>query len=434
MPVGLTASGKGYKMRELKVLVLATFPPARCGIATFSRDLVSAIEQSAEDIALHTSVAAIDREGLHYGRNAQIAWTVQPDRVESYDHLAEFVNRSNFDVVCLQHEYGLFGGDWGDNLLRFLRQCEKPVVSVCHTVMQDPPPKAISVLQEVARHSAAVVVMANAAIDMLKQYYNIRGENVAVIPHGVPQFRFGHRATIKQRLGLSGKKVIATFGLVSRNKGLEHMVEAMRYVLARHDDAVYVIVGQTHPGVQVHEGESYRERLQQIANSLPNPQSVQFINRFVKQWEIGEYLQATDVYVTPYLGYNQITSGTLSFALAAGKAVVSTPYIHATEALAHGRGVLVPFKDERAMAEGVIRLLEDHILRETIEAEAYNAARNWAWPAIGRRYLDLLTAAAFGNLQTVLADMASADMYDRLEMPKAGSSLRTQEKRASSTP
>lgn len=414
MPVGLTASGKGYVMDELRVLVLATFPPTRCGIATFSRDLVSALEESGNGLALEVAVAAIDREGLHFNRTDQIACTVNPDRPESYRSLANFVNRSNFDVVCLQHEYGLFGGDWGDNLLEFLRHCEKPVVSVCHTVMENPHPKAVMVLQQVARHSAALVVMANAATDMLERYYHIRGQNIAVIPHGVPQFRFTHRSTLKEQFGLLGKQVIATFGLVSRGKGLEHMIKAMRHVLARYSDAVYLVVGQTHPGVQAQEGESYRQQLQHLAEALPNPQAVQFVNRFVRQSEIGEYLQATDVYVTPYLGYNQITSGTLSFALAAGKAIVSTPYIHAIEALANGRGIIVPFHDEQVMAEAVIHLLSDRPLRETIEARAYNAARGWAWPAIGARYLQLLTAAANGSLQNVLADLAGATTANQL--------------------
>lgn len=388
------------------------------------------MEVSATSLNLHTAIAAIDRDGLHVGRSNPIAWTVHPDRPDSYRNLASFVNRSHFDVICLQHEYGLFGGDWGDNLLEFLRRCEKPVVSVCHTIMENPPPKAVSVLQEVARHSAALVVMAGAAVNMLQKYYHIRGENIAVIPHGVPQFRFGHRTTIKENFGLLGKKIIATFGLVSRGKGLEYMVQAMHRVLARYPDAVYVIVGQTHPGVQAQEGESYRQKLQALADSLPNPQAVQFVNRFVKQSEIGEYLQATDVYVTPYLGYNQITSGTLSFALAAGKAIVSTPYIHAVEALAHDRGLLVPFRDEQAMADAVIQLLADQPLREAIEARAYNAARSWAWPAIGTRYLDLLAGAANGNLETVLADMASTELYGRTAGPAIPRHLDAQDARS----
>jgi polysaccharide biosynthesis protein PslF len=198
---------------------------------------------------------------------------------------------------------------------------------------------------------------------------------------------------------------------VSRGKGLEYMVKAMRHVLARYPAAVYLIVGQTHPGVQAQEGESYRRELELLAGDLPNPQAVQFVNRFVKQAEIGEYLQATDVYVTPYLGYNQITSGTLSFALAAGKAIVSTPYIHAIEALADDRGRLVPFRDEEALARSVIHLLTDQPLREAIETKAYSAARSWAWPAIGMRYLQLLAAAADGSLGTVLADLAGTGLH-----------------------
>lgn len=402
-------------MNQLRVLVLSTYPPARCGIATFSRDLVCAMEQSRSDTALKVSVAAIDREGMHTTRGDQVAYTVHPDKQDSYRMLANFVNRSDYDAVCLQHEYGLFGGSWGHHLLEFLRRCEKPIVTVCHTVMEDPASEAVSVLQEVARHSAAIVVMANAAVGMLERYYSIRGENIVVIPHGVPQFRFAHRATVKDSLGLLGKQVISTFGLVSRGKGLETMIKAMRHVLVENPEAVYVIVGQTHPGVLAQEGESYRQELQDLASSLQNPSAVQFVNRFVKQSEIGEYLQATDVYVSPYPGYNQITSGTLSFALAAGKAIVSTPYIHAAEALAHGRGILVPFRDEQAMAQAVNHLLGDRALRETIEARAYRAARGWDWPAIGGHYVQLLAACANGSLQSLLADMANASIFGQAE-------------------
>ena len=398
-------------MDQLRVLVLSTYPPTRCGIATFSRDLVSALEEADNGLAPAVSIAAIDREGAHASRNGQVVYAVNPDKQDSYRILANFVNRSDYDVVCLQHEYGLFGGSWGHHLLEFLRRCEKPIVTVCHTVMEEPASEAVSVLQEVARHSAAIVVMAHAAVEMLERNYSIRGENIVVIPHGVPQYRFAHRTSVKDNLGLLGRQVISTFGLVSRGKGLEAMIRAMRYVLAENHDATYVIIGQTHPAVLAQEGESYRQELQDLAASLPDPNAVQFVNRFVRQAEIGEYLQATDVYVSPYPGYNQITSGTLSFALAAGKAIVSTPYIHAIEALAHGRGVLVPFRDERALGRAVNHLLADRVLRETIETRAYRAARGWAWPAIGGHYAQLLTAAANGSLQTVLADMANTSIF-----------------------
>ncbi len=407
-------------MNQLRVLVLATYPPTRCGIATFSRDLLTAMEESEHSPGVSVSVAAIDREGVHTSRSNHVAYTVHPDKQDSYRILANYVNRSDYDVVCLQHEYGLFGGSWGHHLIEFLRRCEKPIVTVCHTVMEDPPSEAVSVLQEVARHSAAIVVMARAAIDMLARYYTIRGENIVVVPHGVPQFGFSHPATVKEDLGLLGKKVISTFGLVGRGKGLEYMIKAMRRVLAEHPEAVYVIIGQTHPGVLALEGEAYRQELRDLASSLGRPDAVQFVNRFVRQTELGEYLQATDVYVSPYLSYNQITSGTLSFALAAGKAIVSTPYVHAVEALSHGRGVLVPFHDQRAMAQAVCQLLGDRSLREGIEARAYRAATGWAWPAIGHHYAQLLAAAANGSLQSMLAEMANASLLRRDQASPAG--------------
>jgi len=394
-------------MKGLKVLVVGTYPPTRCGIATFSRSLVSGMQSSCNDMSLTLGIAAIDADGSHAERSGLVVYSLHPDRSEDFDGLADFVNESDFDAVSLQHEYGLFGGgEWGLNILRFLKRCEKPVITTCHTVLANPPAEAVRVMQEVARNSAALVVMAHAAIDILDRFYDIRGENIAVIPHGVPELHFTHKATIKYKLGLTGKKVISTFGLVSRGKGLEYMIDAMHEVLRQHPDAVYLIIGQTHPCVLAKEGESYREELQRHVAALPNSSAVRFVNRFVSQLELAHYLQATDVYVTPYLSYNQITSGTLSYALAAGKAVVSTPYIHAAEALADGRGLLVPFRDSQAMGQAVNQILSDACLAETLEARAYEIGRQWGWPAVGNKYVKLLSAATDGSLHSALAYLA----------------------------
>ena len=277
-------------------------------------------------------------KGLHTSRSGQVVYTVNPDKQDSYRILANFVNRSDYDVVCLQHEYGLFGGSWGHHLLEFLRRCEKPIVTICHTVMEDPTSEAVSVLQEVARHSAAIVVMANAAIEMLERYYNIRGENIVVIPHGVPQFRFSHRQSLKDNLGLLGKQVISTFGLVSRGKGLETMIKAMHYVLRpTRTPSTSSSARPTRPSWP-RRGNRIGRNSSDLAASLPNPDG-RAVRQPLRQAGRDRRVPAGQrrlCFALP--GYNQITSGTLSFALAAGKAIVSTPYIHAIEALAHGRG------------------------------------------------------------------------------------------------
>jgi len=393
-------------MDTLRILLISTYPPTRCGIATFSRSLVSSMQASSEDMSLTIGVAAIDRDQVHAEPSGMVVYQINPDLPDCFEDLADFVNDSEFDVVSLQHEFGLYGGVEGDHILRFLERCRKPVVTTCHTVLDNPKPETVRVMTDIARNSAAIVVMANAAVGILEKQYRIRGENIAVIPHGVPEFNFTHKATIKRCLGLAGKKVIATFGLISRGKGLEYMIRAMHIVLREHPDAVYLVIGQTHPCILAKEGESYRRELERLAAGLPNPDAVVFVNKFVNQIELTEYLQATDVYVTPYLDYNQITSGTLSYALAAGKAIVSTPYIHATEALAEGRGMLVPFKDHVALGRAVVRILSDRLLAETLEARAYDLGRRWTWPAVGRQYVKLLAAASDGSLQSVLAAMS----------------------------
>ncbi len=392
----------------LNILFVGTYPPVTCGIATFTASLVNAVHRTPRPTSV--SVAAIERFGDGQQAGPQrVAWTVPNSDPNAYERLAEFVNRNSADVVCLQHEYGLFPGDHGDRLLQFLENCNKPVVTTCHTILARPYAKQAQVLRDVAKNSAALVVMANKAVDLLDDNYQIRGENIEVIPHGVPDVAFAHRPTVRRGLNLTGRKVISTFGLINRGKGLDYMIRAMHAVLSRHPEALYLIIGRTHPGVIREEGESYRQALHRLAGELPNPDAVRFIDRFLDTKELIQYLQATDAYVTPYVNYQQITSGTLSYALAAGNAVVSSPYIHAEEALADGVGLLVGFRDVDGLAEAVCRLLDNPALAEQLQSRAYQYARRTIWPQVGRRYVELFDSVVRGARHTALPASASAE-------------------------
>jgi glycosyltransferase involved in cell wall biosynthesis len=363
---------------------MGSFPPRECGIATFTKDVVDSFDR-----AFHTSseIIAIDEPGgevRQYG--AEVVARLQQDRRESYADVAAIVNAHPAEVLNIQHEYGLFGGERGEWLVDALRAIEKPVVLTLHTVLPEPDEVMLRVTRAICRQATSVVVLSQTGRDLLANVYGIDADRVRVIHHGVPDVPFRSTDAAKASFGIGQRMVISTFGLINRGKGLEFAIEAMRTVVARHPEALYLILGETHPVVRRQEGESYRESLQQRVRDYGLQNNVQLIDKYLDFDELVSYLEATDIYLTPYLNPTQIVSGTLAYAVGCGKAIVSTPYLYAEEVLSHNRGFLCDFRDAKSIAQVVTALLDDSSLRRATERRAYRFGRQMTWPHVAAEY------------------------------------------------
>jgi glycosyltransferase involved in cell wall biosynthesis len=330
-------------------------------------------------------------EGYDYP--ARVRFEIQERDIHSYRRAADWLNFNNADVLCIQHEFGIYGGPSGSHLLALLKEVRMPVVTTLHTILQQPNDQQRRVIDELIRRSARVVVMAEKGAEILQSVYGAPSEKTVVIPHGIPDVPRHRSAEAKEQFGVGGRQVLLTFGLLGPGKGIEHVIEALPQIISSHPDVVYIVLGATHPQLLAREGERYRISLEWLAEERGVKDHVIFYNRFVTSKDLVEFIRATDIYITPYLNEAQITSGTLAQVFGAGKAVISTPYWHARELLADGRGTLVPFADSAAIARAATAWLQQPAELERVQLNAWRHGRTMIWPTVARRYLDSFTTA-----------------------------------------
>jgi len=420
MSVASVASTSTPQPTVGRVALIGNYLPRRCGIATFTHDLRGALARA--NPASDPMVVAMNDALGPYDYPSEVAFTIEEQDRSAYAAAADYLNVSNIDVVVVQHEFGIFGGPAGDYLLNLLGRLRMPVVTTLHTVLTEPNPDQRRVMEALIVRSSRLVVMAEKGREILADTYGVPEDKIAVVPHGVPDQPFLDTALAKDALGFGDKEVLLTFGLLSPNKGIEHMLDALPAIVEANPEALYVVLGATHPNLVRNEGERYRDALKAQAQRLGIAEHVRFIDGFVDEHTLLQYLAATDVYVTPYLHEAQITSGTLAISFGMGKPIVSTPYWHAKELLADDHGVLVPFADAPATAEAINRMLADRPFRNTLRKRAYIAGRETIWPVVAARYHALFGAAVgermtrADNVLPLKAGVRAAGTLPRLSM------------------
>ena len=389
-----------------RIAVIGNYLPRQCGIATFTTDLCEAI--AAEYGTARLLALPVNDTAQGYDYPARVRWSLDQDDVTSYEAAAEFLNFNNIDMVCLQHEYGIFGGPAGSHILHLLRGLKMPVVATLHTVLREPDPNQLRVMTEIAELSDRLIVMSQLSSQFLQEIFKVPGSKIDMVPHGVPDLPFLDPNFYKDRFGVEGKAVLLTFGLLSPNKGIENVIQALPEILSKHKNVVYIVAGATHPHILRREGDKYREYLQALAKEMGVESQVLFHDRFVSPDEMLGFIGAADIYITPYRHEAQVVSGTLAYALGAGKAIISTPYWHALELLDGRRGALVPFQNPGAIAQKTIELLDTPAIRHAMRKRAYEFARGMVWKSVAQGYME-----SFGRVRS-----------DRMEDPKVQCSAR----------
>jgi glycosyltransferase involved in cell wall biosynthesis len=385
-------TGSRPEWEALKSIVLiGNHLPRQCGIATFTTHLLESIALNAPDKACWVTAMNDRPEGYSYP--SQVRFEINQSQLNEYCLAADLCNLNQVDVICLQHEYGIFGGKRGSFIIELLRDLKIPVVTTLHTILKDPNLQDRHIMMQLAEFSDRLVVMSERSVEFLRDIYHVPEEKIVLIHHGIPDVPFVESDAYKDRFGLSGKKIILTFGLLSPGKGIDVVIDALPEIAKAHPEVIYMVVGATHPHLKAEQGEDYRNSLYLRAKELGVSEHIVFHDCFVADEDLLEFIGAADIYVTPYQNEAQIISGTLAYALGMGKAVVSTPYWHAQELLADGRGRLVPFRDPVVLAREVIDLLDHPDECHAIQERAYDYGRKMVWSNVGRRYLDTFAEA-----------------------------------------
>ena len=388
-----------------RIAVIGNYLPRQCGIATFTTDLCSAIAAEYGTARLLALPVNDTQEGYEYP--PRVRWSLAQDDAKSYQEAAAFLNFNNIDMVCLQHEYGIFGGPAGSHILHLLRGLKMPVVTTLHTVLREPDPDQLLVMEEIAELSDRLVVMSQLSSQFLQEIFKVSGSKIDMVPHGVPDLPFLDPNFYKDRFGVEGKAVLVTFGLLSPNKGIENVIQAMPQILSKHKNVVYIVAGATHPHILRREGDTYRASLQALAKEIGVESQVIFHNRFVSPEEMVEFIGAADIYITPYRHEAQVVSGTLAYAMGAGKAIISTPYWHAIELLDDRRGALVPFQNPDAIANKTIELLDTPAIRHAMRKRAYLFARDTIWKRVAQGYMDSFARVRSDRMETPKVQFAA---------------------------
>ena len=403
------------KSTTKRVAFISSFPPRKCGIATFTSDLIDSLSLAAKG-EFEPLVVAM-RSGDHT-YNDPVKFEIRQNVKNDYICAADYINFSHVDLVSVQHEFGLFGGEAGSYLSLLLNRLKPPVITTLHTVIDDPSADYYKALVDVCSASYRVITMNERGVSMLRDIYGVAGKKVRLIPHGIPDLPFVDSNYYKHKFGVEGRRTILTFGLLSKNKGIEVMLRAMPAIIEAEPTVLYVILGMTHPSVLKHDGESYRFSLRRLVKELGCTEHVIFHNRFVSDEELCNFLCAADVYATPYLKREQLTSGTLSFAVGTGKAVVSTPYWAAMELLADGRGELVPFGDSKQMAKVIVGILRNYSLFYSLRRKAYEYGRSRTWPKTGQIYWKLFSTKRLPVRIAAKVAPAGAGVVSSIEVPE----------------
>lgn len=374
--------------KQLKVLFLSTYPPRACGIATFTQDLVGALHTAGR---VSSSIAAVSDSDYDYP--PEVSLILEQQNPDAYTETAEKINSSGADLLMIEHEFGIYGGKYGEYLLKLTKKLKIPYLITLHTVLPKPTKKQFEIIHTLAEGCRKLVTMSGSSVKILEEIYGANPEKIAVIHHGVPEFPMEDRDVLKKRNGLEGRFIVSTFGLISPGKGLLYGIEAIARAAKKHPEVLYLILGQTHPVIRSRDGEKYRESLEQAVTDLGIENNVRFVNRYLTKEEIIRYLCLSDVYMTPYLGKEQAVSGTLAYAVGYGCVIVSTPYPYAQEMLAEGRGLLAKFRNAPSLAKCILEVLEHPEKQTEMEQKTLALGKEMTWSRVAEKYFSVFCDA-----------------------------------------